>query len=80
MPSELRLELIRTARDPVSGTDMPYLYRVNGLPSGYSAEIRSKHGSWWQYRLGLSNQLGEWTGDYDSADEVLDHLRLLHLL
>ena len=80
MASELTLELIRTARDPISGTQMPFLYRVNGLPHGYSAEIRNERRSWWQYRLGFNNQLGPWTGDYDSADEVLEHLRMLSLL
>jgi hypothetical protein len=49
-------------------------YRVMGLPLGHNALIQFENGEWWIQHADDSGHLGEWVGNYESAEVALEAL------
>lgn len=50
-----------------------FFFEVDGLPEGQQAQIVKRH-HLWQTRRAVNSVWGEWSGQYDSAEEALSSL------
>jgi hypothetical protein len=73
MPHQLKMIVTMKSRGEEHGK--PIRYRVTGMPVGEEGTISQPPHSQWQFRRTKDGVVGEWTGDFDTAEEALAALQ-----
>ena len=75
MPSRLWLRAIASFKNRLGhGVREPFIFKVEGLADDMEAWI-AKYGKPWKLLRSMDGEPGEWKGEYDTAEEVLQLLQ-----
>ena len=75
MPSRLWLRAIASFKNGLGhGVGEPFIFKVEGLAYDMEAWI-AQYGEPWKLLRSMDGEPGEWKGEYDSAEEVLQLLQ-----
>src|SRR3989304_4918262 len=76
MPIKLTKREVASFRSgPVYGTGRAFKYKVGGMPPGEEATITESPNQGWRILRTKNGVQGDWTGEYESADEALAALQ-----